>query len=89
MQPGQRQFNFYWQGAKRLLGLNAKRRHDNTLKVLAVKWAIDNDLLPEGTKWYAENWQKVKVFESNGKELYWNWKYRIRINCTETSPVVF
>ena len=37
-------------GCKKLAGSEYVKRHDNTLKVLAVKWAIENGLLPEDAK---------------------------------------
>ena len=37
-------------GYKKLAGSEYVKRHDNTLKVLAVKWAIENGLHPEETK---------------------------------------
>ena len=58
-------------GCKKLAGSEYVRRHDNALKVLAVHWAIGNKLLPEGTKWYTEIWEKGKVIENNRKKLYW------------------
>ena len=39
-------------GCKKLAGTEYLKRHDNALKVLAVKWAIKNGMLPEDTKWY-------------------------------------
>ena len=48
------------------------------MKALTLRWAIDNGLLPEGTKCYFENWEKGKVIESNGKELYWDWEGKMR-----------
>jgi hypothetical protein len=48
------------------------------LKVLAVQWAIDNGLLPEGTKWYTERWERGKVIENNWKKLFWDWEHRMR-----------
>ena len=58
-------------GCKKLAGSEYVRRHDNALKVLAVQWAIDNGMLPSGTKWYRdlERWEKGKVTENNGKKL--------------------
>lgn len=53
------------------------------LKVFDLKLAIDNGLLPEGTKWYFENWEKGKVIESNGKEFYWDWDHEMRTDCRE------
>ena len=37
-------------GCKKLAGTEYLKRHDNALKVLAVKWAIKNGMLPEDTK---------------------------------------
>ena len=62
------------------------RRHDNALKVLAVQWAIDNGLLPKGTKWYTEKWERGKVIANNGKKLYWDWEHRMRTSCTARRP---
>ena len=45
---------------KMLAGSEYVKRQDNALKVLAVHWAIDNELLPEGTRWYTEIWEKRK-----------------------------
>ena len=73
-------------GCKKLVGSEYVRRHDNALKVLAVHWAIDNKLLPEGTKWYTEIWEKGKVIENNGKKLYWDWEHRMRTSCTARRP---
>ena len=38
-------------GCKELAGSEYVKRQDNTLKVPAVKWAIENGLLPEEIKW--------------------------------------
>ena len=65
-------------GCKKIAGSEYVRRHDNALKVLAVQWAIDNGLLPEGTKWYTERWERGKVIENNGKKLFWDWEHRMR-----------
>ena len=73
-------------GCKKLAGSEYVRRHDNALRVLAVHWAIDNNLLPEGTKWYTEIWEKGKVIENNGKKLYWDWEHRMRTSCTARRP---
>ena len=56
-------------GCQKLAGSEYVKRHDNALKVLAVKWAVDNELLPAETKWYTERWENGKVIESNGKKL--------------------
>ena len=41
--------------------------NDYALKVLAIKWTIENGLLPAETKWGSG-----KIIESIGKKLYWN-----------------
>jgi hypothetical protein len=73
-------------GCKKLAGSEYVRRHDNALKVLAVQWAIDNGLLPKGTKWYTEKWERGKVIANNGKKLYWDWEHRMRTSCTARRP---
>ena len=73
-------------GCTKLAGSEYVKRHDNTLKVLAVKWAIENGLLPAETKWYAEKWQSGKITESGGKKLYWNWEHRMRTENTHRRP---
>ena len=73
-------------GCKKLAGSEYVRRHDKALKVLAVRWAVDNGLLPEGTKWYTEKWEKGKVITNNGKKLYWDWEHKMRISCTARRP---
>ena len=55
-------------GCKKLSGTEYIKRHDNALKVLAVKLAMENRLLPEGTKWYEIKWECGKVIENNGKK---------------------
>ena len=43
-------------------------------------------IMPEGTKLYAEKWEKRKVLENGGKRLYWDWEHRMRTNCTARRP---
>ena len=50
-------------GCKKLVGREYVKRHNNTLKVLAVKWAVENGLLPKDTKWYTTKWEPGKVIE--------------------------
>ena len=50
-------------GCKKLAGTEYVKRHNNTLKVLAVKWATENGLLPKDTKWYTTNWERGKLIE--------------------------
>ena len=45
-------------GCKKIVGTEYVKRHNNTLKVLAVKWAVENGMLPEDTKWYITNWKR-------------------------------
>ena len=59
-------------GCKKLAGTKYVRRHDKSLKVLAVWWAVEEGLLPEGTKWYGVRWEKGKVIERDVKELFWD-----------------
>ena len=42
-------------GSKKIAGTEYKRRYDNSLNIVPVKWVIDNVLQPEGIKWYTEN----------------------------------
>ena len=73
-------------GCKKLAGTECLRRHDNTLKVLAVKWASESGLLPENVKWYRDKCERGKVLENNGKKLYWDWEHRMRNSCTVRRP---
>ena len=52
---------------KKLVGTDYVKQHNNNLKVLAVKWAIENGLLPDFTKWYTTNWERGMVIEKDGK----------------------
>jgi hypothetical protein len=58
----------------------------NALKVLAVQLAIDNELLPQGTKCYTERWERGKVIENNGKKLFWDWEHSMRTSCKARRP---
>ena len=62
-------------GCKKLAEMEYLKRHDNALKVLAVKWAIKNGMLPEDTKWYTVKWQRGTVLERNGQKLFWDWEH--------------
>ena len=81
----EKQFNTFCLDAGSCLDQSIKR-HDNTLKVLAVKWAIENGLLPEETKWYAVNWERGTVIENNRKKLDWDWEHRMRTKCIARRP---
>ena len=65
-------------GCDKLVGTEYVKRHNNTLKVLAVKQAIENGLLSKDTKWYTTNWERRKVVEKDGKKLFWDWEHPIR-----------
>ena len=39
---------------EKLAGSEYVKSRNNTLKVLAVKWAVETGIMPEGTKWFAE-----------------------------------
>ena len=71
---------------KTIAGTVYKRRNDNVLKALPVKWASDYYLLPEGTKWYTENWEKGQLIKSIGRKLYWIWEHKMTTNCNEKIP---
>ena len=45
-------------------------RFNNILKVLAVKGAVENGLLPEDTKLYTTNRERGKMIEKDGKKLF-------------------
>ena len=73
-------------GCKKLVGTEYVERHNYTLKVLAVKWDVENGLLPEDTKWYATNWERGKVIEKGGKKLFWDWEHPMRTDCIARRP---
>ena len=73
-------------GCKKLAGTEYVKQHNNTLKVLAVKWATENGLLPKDTKWYTTNWERGKVIEKGEKELLWDWENSMRTNCIARTP---
>ena len=73
-------------GCKKLAGTEYVKRHNNTLKVLAVKWATENGLLPKDTKWYTTKWELGKVTEKDGKKLFWDWKHPMRTDGIARRP---
>ena len=73
-------------GCKNLVDAEYVKRHNDTLKVLAVKWAVENGLLPEDTKWYTTNWERGKVIEKYAKKLFWNWEHPVRTDCITRRP---
>ena len=62
---------------------NATTMHS---KVLVIKWAMEMGIIPDGTKWYVEKWEKGNMLENGGKRLYWDWEHRMRTNCTARRP---
>ena len=52
-------------GCKKLLGKECVKRHNNTLNVLLVKWAVEYGRLPEDTKCSTTNWECGKVIEKD------------------------
>ena len=73
-------------GCKKLAGTEYVKRHNNTLKVLAVKWAVENELLTEDTKWYTTNWGRGKVIEKDRKKIYWDWEHPMKMDCIAHRP---
>ena len=59
-------------GCKKLAGTGYVKPHNNTLKV--SKWVTENGLLPKDTNWYTTKWERVKVIEKDGKNLFWDWE---------------
>ena len=52
-------------GCKELAQKECVKQHNNTSKVLTVKWAVENRLLPENAKWYTTNWERGQVIEED------------------------
>ena len=73
-------------GCKKLAGTEYVKRHNNTLKLLAVKWATENGLLPKDTKWYTTNWECGKLIEKGGKKLFWDWEHPMRTDGIARRP---
>ena len=73
-------------GCKKLAGAEYVKRHNSTFKVLVVKWAVENGLLPEDTKWYTTKWERGKVIEKDGKKFYWDWEHPMIRDCITRRP---
>ena len=73
-------------GYKKLAGTEYVKRHNNTFKMLAVKWATENGLLPKDTKWYTTNWERGKRIEKDGKKIFWDWEYSMRTDGIARRP---
>ena len=54
--------------------------------MLAVRWAVENGLLPEDAKCYTTNWERGNVIENHGKKLFWDWEHPLRTECIARSP---
>ena len=73
-------------GYKKLLGTEYVKRHNNSLKVLTVKWSVENGLLPEDTKWYKTKLERGKVIEKDGNKLFWDRERPMRTDCIARRP---
>ena len=73
-------------GCKTLVGTQHVKRHNNNVKVLAVKWAVENGLLPEDTKWHTTNWERGKVVKKDGKKLFCDGEHSMRTDCIARRP---
>ena len=68
-------------GCKKLVGTEYVKRHNNTLKALALNQTVENGLLHEDTKWYKTNWERGKVIEKDRKKLCWDWEHPMKTGC--------
>ena len=73
-------------GRKKLAGTEYVKRHNNTLKELAVKQAVENGLLPENTKQSTTKQERGKVMEKDGKKLFRDSKHPMRTDCIARRP---
>ena len=73
-------------GCEKLASTEYVRRHNNALKMLAVRWAINNGVLPPNTKWWNENWTKGRMIQRNGYKLLWDWEHRMKTTNTVKRP---
>ena len=73
-------------GCEKLASTEYVRRHNNALKMLAVRWAINNGVLPPNTKWWNENWTKRRMIQRNGYKLLWDWEHRMKTTNTVKRP---
>ena len=74
--------NTFWLVAKKLASPEYVRRQDNALKVMAVRWVINNGVLPPGIKWWNKNWKKGRVMQRNEYKLLSDWEHRMRTTNT-------
>ena len=73
-------------GCKQSASTEYVRRCNNALKVMAVRWPINNGILPPDTKWWNENWTKGRVIQRNGYKPLWDWEHRMRTMNTTRRP---
>ena len=57
-------------GCEKLVGTEYAKGHSNNLKVLPIKWYVENGLVPEDAKWYIKNCKCGKVIEKDGKKIF-------------------
>ena len=61
--------------------------HRETVHHLSgCKKQVENELLPEDTKWYTTNWECGKMIEKDGKKLFWDWEHSMRTDCIARRP---
>ena len=48
-------------GCQKFAGIGNVKRHDKALKVTAVQWAGEKEILPERKKWWTEQWEYRNV----------------------------
>ena len=73
-------------GWETLASTEYARRHNNPLKVIAIRRAINNGVLLPDTIWWNENWTKERVIQRNRYKLLWDWKHRMRTTNTARRP---
>ena len=73
-------------GCEKLARTDYVRRHNNAWKVMAVRWTMNNGVLPPDTKWWNENWTKGRVIQRNGYKLFWDWEHRMRTTNMARQP---
>ena len=74
--------NTFWLVAKKLASTEYVRRQGNALKVMAVRWVINNGVLPPGIKWWNKNWKKGRVMQRNEYKILSDWEHRMRTTNT-------
>ena len=70
-------------GCKMLAGREYLQRHNNTLMVLAIEWAKQEELIDQQTVWYKKKWEQGKVLENKKAKLIWDFEYRVKKKTNE------